>query len=134
MQHPSGSLQHWYWWSERNQRFQFCWHYNNITLPAEGHFKVTCNSQQQTHDSDVALVPAERQLKVQRDRPLQQTDLDVVLLPAEGHIEAHNDRQQQQPDSVFANQRDEGHLHVISNRQVTTNCTSCWETFPGVRL
>ena len=35
---------------------------NDITLPAEGHFKVTCNSQQQTHDNDVALVPADRHL------------------------------------------------------------------------
>ena len=92
---------------------------NDITSPAEGHFEVTCNSQQQTHDNDVALVPAERQLEVQRDRPQQQTDLDVVLLPAEGHLEVQNDRQQQ-PNSVFAKQRDEGHLHVLSNRQVTT--------------
>ena len=45
---------------------------NDITLlPAEGHFEVTCNSQQQTHDIDVALVPAERHFKLQRDRPQQ---------------------------------------------------------------
>ena len=74
---------------------------NDITSPAEGHFEVICNSQQQTLDNDVALVPAERQLEVQRDRPQQQTDLDVVLLPAEGHLGVLNDRQQQ-PDSVSA--------------------------------
>ena len=44
---------------------------NDITLPAEGHFEVTCNSQQQTNDNDVALIPAERHLEEQRDR-LQQ--------------------------------------------------------------
>ena len=96
---------------------------NDITSPAEGHFEVTCNGQQQTHDNDndVALVPAERQLEVQRNRPLQQTDMDVVLLPAEGHLEVQDDRQQQQQlDSVFANQHNEGHLNVLSNRQVTT--------------
>ena len=37
---------------------------NDITSPAEGHFEVTCNSQQQTRDNEVALVPAERQLEV----------------------------------------------------------------------
>ena len=88
---------------------------NDITSPAEGHFKVTCNGQQQTHDNDIALVPAERQLEVQRNRPLQQTDQDVVLLPAEGHLKVQDDRQQQQQcDPVSANQ------HVLSNRQVTT--------------
>ena len=94
---------------------------NDITSPAEGHFEVTCNSQQ--HDNDVALVPAEQLLGVQRNRPLQQTDSDIVLLPAEGHLEVHDDRQQQQQlDSVYGNQHAEGHLHVhvLSNRQVTT--------------
>ena len=90
---------------------------NDFTSPAEGHFKVTCNSQQ--HDNDVALVPAEQQLEVQRNRSVQQTDNDVVSLPAEGHLEVHDDRQQQL-DSVFGNQHAEGHLHVLSNRQVTT--------------
>ena len=105
---------------------------NDITLPAEGHFEVTCNSQQQTHGNDIALVPAERHLKVQRERLQQRTDLDVVLLPAEGHFEVQNDRQQQ-PDSVFVKQRDEGHLHVLSNRQKTTIAHPV-ETFPGARL
>ena len=93
---------------------------NDFTSPAEGHFEVTCNSQQHDNDNDVALVPAEQQLEVHRNRPVQQTDNDVVSLPAEGHLEVHDDRQQQQIDSVFSNQHAEGNLHVLSNRQVTT--------------
>ena len=90
-------------------------------LPAEGHFEVTCNSQQQPHDNDIAHVPAEGHFEVQSDRLQQQTDLDVALLPAEGHFEVQSDRQQQQQhDTVVAKQHDKGYLHVLSNRQETT--------------
>ena len=44
---------------------------NDCTLPAEGHFGVICNSQQQTPDLNVTTVPAELQLKVHSDSQQQ---------------------------------------------------------------
>ena len=95
---------------------------NDVTLlPAEGHFKVTCNSQQQPHDNDVAHVPAEGHFEVQSDRLQQRPNLDIALLPAEGHFEVQSDRlPQQQHNTVIAKQHDEGYLHVLSNRQENT--------------
>ena len=92
---------------------------NDCTLPAEGHFGVICNSQQQTPDLSVTTVPAELQLEVHSDsQQQQQHDQDVAVVPAEQQLEVHSDKQlQQQHDNDIAVVPAEQQLEVQCDRQ-----------------
>ena len=101
--------------------FEFCeltsQNNNDCTLPAEGHFGVLCNSQQQTPDLSVTTIPAELQLEVHSDsQQQQQHDQDIAVAPAEQQLEVHSEKQQQHDKDVAVIPAEE-QLEVLNDRQ-----------------